>query len=815
LAKRPLTAGRTLSATTRAHFEDRFGADFSDIRIHDRPEDADLAADLGARAFTIGRDIWLGSGAPSDLGSVVGRRLLAHELTHAIQQRRAPRPQTVLVDGGTSTAPAEREAISISEIVAAGGAAPPIAELAAEAVQRQPLDPSAAPPMTREEEIARSRGHPGAVTITVAPPAISLFEFAINDDHLKPVHERLIALLGPILAIVPSDVIGIEIAGHADATGGAAVNDPLSLRRARRIAAALGVAAQRSFDASGHGENEPVTSNDTVEARARNRRVDIRFLVANPPTPTPTPPGPGPGPGPGPQPPGPQPPGPQPPGPQPPGPQPPGPQPPGPTDPGGVCEQHPILCILGALAGALGVGALAAGLLDLLTGIGIGELLDFLRRLFQRPPGPPVPPGPPRPPNPPNQPTPPLVVIGPVRHFNTPAGMPDRIPPGARTLFTPAAVAISGLQPGSPPVVIEPVGGPRSGSATVDGAASTSMTTSGFIRVAGTAQTSPGARSLNLRATFAGTPIASSPNFAVAALPVFMRQSFHHVIQDAIKSGIVVAARWSSDSGSRGDLDEVFIEEAVQLTSRPTGCFLGKSFGIPPPIQATKVGGDEHGARKDVMQSPGVIAVQQTHKILDRRTLGTGSVPFPSSGYGIRLEVTDPNPQGPTLDLNVRKFGRGGTATGVTSGAGVTFPSSGIDETVAVPRIRFGPPPPPTPPPRPSGGGGRPGPSGGTAATPVTPRPYVGPPLTGTSRLFYVSGLPNPPATGSIHRITGSFRSASGIHTVELDYRVTDVTSTMVELQSTNLIPLNIAPASEPPLVVNPLSSARVRRSAL
>ena len=62
------------------------GHDLSDVRIHDDAESAAAAARLGADAFTIGRDIYFGDGRYRP-DSVSGRRLIAHEVAHVIQQR--------------------------------------------------------------------------------------------------------------------------------------------------------------------------------------------------------------------------------------------------------------------------------------------------------------------------------------------------------------------------------------------------------------------------------------------------------------------------------------------------------------------------------------------------------------------------------------------------------------------------------------------------------------------------------------------------------------------------------------------------------
>lgn len=74
-------AGRPLPASLRADMDQAFGADFSHVRVHDRAQDREDAASLGARAFTHHEDIWLGAD-----GSVEDRSLMAHELAHVLQQ---------------------------------------------------------------------------------------------------------------------------------------------------------------------------------------------------------------------------------------------------------------------------------------------------------------------------------------------------------------------------------------------------------------------------------------------------------------------------------------------------------------------------------------------------------------------------------------------------------------------------------------------------------------------------------------------------------------------------------------------------------
>ncbi|HSJ98263.1 MAG TPA: DUF4157 domain-containing protein, partial [Myxococcota bacterium] len=94
------SGGAPLSASARAFFEPRFGRDLGDVRIHGGSDAASLAGDLGARAFTVGNHIAFGSGELNP-DSAEGRRLLAHELAHVIQQTGA-RPRRPAPAGGRS-----------------------------------------------------------------------------------------------------------------------------------------------------------------------------------------------------------------------------------------------------------------------------------------------------------------------------------------------------------------------------------------------------------------------------------------------------------------------------------------------------------------------------------------------------------------------------------------------------------------------------------------------------------------------------------------------------------------------------------------
>ncbi len=89
-------SGIILPKTTRNFMESRFGADFGNVRLHTGEESSRLNREINAQAFTHGRDIYLGAGK-ENIETSAGKQLLAHELTHVIQQTgAATRPARTL-----------------------------------------------------------------------------------------------------------------------------------------------------------------------------------------------------------------------------------------------------------------------------------------------------------------------------------------------------------------------------------------------------------------------------------------------------------------------------------------------------------------------------------------------------------------------------------------------------------------------------------------------------------------------------------------------------------------------------------------------
>ena len=115
-----------LDAATRAFFEPHFGHDFSKVRLHTGSRAAESANAVQARAYTAGREIVFGADQYQP-GTAAGNALLAHELTHVVQQGleapTAGSPRSI----SSPTDAAEREAESVGRASLSGKVAPAMA----------------------------------------------------------------------------------------------------------------------------------------------------------------------------------------------------------------------------------------------------------------------------------------------------------------------------------------------------------------------------------------------------------------------------------------------------------------------------------------------------------------------------------------------------------------------------------------------------------------------------------------------------------------------------------------------------------------
>ena len=110
--------GQPLDGRTRSSLERRLGHDFGRVRVHTDARAAASARAVHANAYTVGSDVVFGSGQYAP-GTGAGRRLLAHELAHVIQQGEAPRHGEARE--ATSAGSPEREAEASERLAGTGG----------------------------------------------------------------------------------------------------------------------------------------------------------------------------------------------------------------------------------------------------------------------------------------------------------------------------------------------------------------------------------------------------------------------------------------------------------------------------------------------------------------------------------------------------------------------------------------------------------------------------------------------------------------------------------------------------------------------
>jgi hypothetical protein len=165
-----VSSGRPLDPTLRKDMEQRFGHDFSQVRVHSGTAAEQSARDVSANAYTVGHDLVFGTGrfAP---GTSEGRRLIAHELTHVLQQSGG---------GGTGSEAANGPAFP-SSVSARGTAAVMVTQSSRLGVARDPSEED------DDEQLKRHRGEPydprkkaadleeafgkGSVSSSTLPPA--------------------------------------------------------------------------------------------------------------------------------------------------------------------------------------------------------------------------------------------------------------------------------------------------------------------------------------------------------------------------------------------------------------------------------------------------------------------------------------------------------------------------------------------------------------------------------------------------------------------------------------------------------------------
>jgi uncharacterized protein DUF4157/lysine-specific metallo-endopeptidase family protein len=233
------TPGRPLEPTLRQDMEERFGHDFSQVRVHSGLTAEQSARDVNAYAYTVGQDIIFGAGrfAP---GTVEGQRLLAHELTHVVQQ---------------------------------SGGAPSIQRFASCTTARMSLEecPSRDPGEQRESRVGTSI----LLYIEAPEPGYIITNFEIGKGKLKS-SAKLEPHWSEMIAKVTEPNSEWEILGFSDCHGDELQNRAVRQQRADAVRAALPPAVGPHIaGVSGAALSDCMTDNGNPTARQWNRSVLI------------------------------------------------------------------------------------------------------------------------------------------------------------------------------------------------------------------------------------------------------------------------------------------------------------------------------------------------------------------------------------------------------------------------------------------------------------------------------------------------------------------------------------------------------------
>ena len=265
--------GRPLDVDTRNLMERRFGQDFSQVRIHTDGKAADSANAVHADAYTVGTNIVFG--APYSSQSQSSRRLLAHELTHVVQQ-------SVGVIGADAEALADSTATRLVQ---------------GDDVSGSPLGGA---PVTLQRQAKDDGGNTPAASPSAAEPDAepSVDEFEFDKDDIPPQHLARLGSLRIRLLTAPNATL--ILTGHTDTVGTEKYNERLGRRRANAVrdflTKANGVNPGR-IEVRTVGEAEPAAGQPQArrdpekgERNAKNRRVEIHIkglLSSDRPTVTP------------------------------------------------------------------------------------------------------------------------------------------------------------------------------------------------------------------------------------------------------------------------------------------------------------------------------------------------------------------------------------------------------------------------------------------------------------------------------------------------------------------------------------------------
>jgi len=234
--------GQNMDKGTQNYMESRFGVDFSGVKIHTDAQAVQMNRDLSSKAFTVGNDIYFNEGQ-YNTKSNSGKHLLAHELTHVVQQG---------VVGGQN---------KIQRFVNCGGE---------EECQER-----------NNDEISRSRNSEMMV-VPISNPVEGLLisNFAVGNSELKENFESNSFWANYWGQMITNKNIRWQILGFSDCHGSDNVNTLVRWERAIAVNNALPSLARKKIDGFKAAPlNQCIAGNETEESRRFNRSVLIQQVI--------------------------------------------------------------------------------------------------------------------------------------------------------------------------------------------------------------------------------------------------------------------------------------------------------------------------------------------------------------------------------------------------------------------------------------------------------------------------------------------------------------------------------------------------------
>lgn len=275
---RALGPGTPLAPDVRAEMEQRFGSGFGDVRVHDDDAGHLSAAALGAKAYTHGPDVVFGAGryTPRERD---GRRLLAHELAHVVQQRRggaAPQPGPSAAHEVAAGQAAAQVAAGATGVTVQGATGIGIACEVDEDQKRTKLPQSHAEESLPAADAARVLQPGAGYWLTHSPDAGAMPPLALRDEA-EQIREKLFIQTQSSAQTVRLEQVLAMLEGAAARLpqGGA---QPAAKRR-KGAGRAKGPGAGSAADAAASGSRSPLTTRNASSLDPARLTADYDDIV--------------------------------------------------------------------------------------------------------------------------------------------------------------------------------------------------------------------------------------------------------------------------------------------------------------------------------------------------------------------------------------------------------------------------------------------------------------------------------------------------------------------------------------------------------